>query len=56
VQKQKQGQKIMMMQQNLQTTMKHANKQKTSKSRKNTKKIQQFHYQTKTNKLIKSAI
>jgi hypothetical protein len=31
VQKQKQGQKIMMMQHNLQTTMTHANKQKKSK-------------------------
>jgi len=56
VQKQKQGKKIMMMQHNLQTTMTHANKQKRSKSWKNTKRIWHFHCQTKTNKLTKSAM
>jgi hypothetical protein len=38
VQKQKQGKKITMMQHNLQTTMTHANKQKTSKSIKKNQK------------------
>jgi len=56
VQKQKQGKKITMMQHNLQTTMTHANKQKTSKSKKKTKRIRQFHYYTKTNKLTKNAM